>query len=59
MLMFYSGGGSGAEKLYQGRSSQGRPRVGGPGKAHFENHLQKELDAELDSYHLEAMQSSS
>ncbi|XP_010068886.2 THO complex subunit 4B [Eucalyptus grandis] len=53
------GQGSGAEKLYQGGSSQGRPRVGGPGKAHFRKPSAKELDAELDRYHLEAMQSSS
>lgn len=59
MLMFHSGQGSGAQELYRGGSSQGPPRVGGPGKAHLKRPSAKDLDADLDRYHLEAMQSSS
>ncbi|XP_030512544.1 THO complex subunit 4B-like [Rhodamnia argentea] len=55
---FASGQGSGAEILYQGGSSQGPPRVGGPGKAHLQMPSAKDLDADLDRYRLEAMQSS-
>ncbi|KAF8021987.1 hypothetical protein BT93_G2195 [Corymbia citriodora subsp. variegata] len=55
---YASGQGSGPEGLYLGGSSQGPPRVGGPGKAHLRKPSAKDLDAELDRYHLEAMQSS-
>ncbi|XP_056162577.1 THO complex subunit 4A-like [Syzygium oleosum] len=55
---FASGQGSGAEKPYQGGSSQGPPRVGGPGKAILQKPSAKDLDAELDRYHFEARQSS-